>query len=97
MEKKSEIKERFEKASEEEFDDIMGICVICDKKGLTKLEHKSLCAKHLVMLEDEGCMKAYLQRDIEEYGKIKEHKGIQSEIKKQMPKLYKDMKDFFSV
>ncbi|MAH51135.1 hypothetical protein CMI37_35285 [Candidatus Pacearchaeota archaeon] len=97
METNLDVKKKFDKAQKETPDDIMGTCVICKKKGITKCDHKSLCAKHFIMLEDEECIKAYLQMDITDDGKITEPKEIQIEIKKQMPKVYEQLEGFFEV
>ena len=77
----------------------LGKCKKCKRKAITAIDagETPLCAYHYVKQEDEECLKARLQSDIDEYGKIKEHKEIQLQIKKQKPKLYEQLKDFFEV
>lgn len=74
-------------------------CKICGKKAAKIVEggETQLCAKHYVEQEDEECLKADLQMDIEDHGKIIEPKEVQLEIKKQKPALYEQLKDYFEV
>jgi len=76
-----------------------GKCKKCKNKAVTAINagETPLCAYHYVEQEDNECLKARLQSDIDEYGKIKEHKEIQQEIKKHKPKLYEQLQDFFEV
>lgn len=76
-----------------------GKCKKCSKKAVTAIDAGDvfLCAYHYVKQEDDECLKARLQSDIDEHGRIKEDKEIQKEIKKQRPELYKQLKNFFEV
>jgi len=95
--KKSGLKQKLENSPEEEFDDKIENCVVCKKKGITKYNHKSVCAKHFVEIEDEMCMKSRLLDDVNKFRKIKEPLEIQKEIKKQMPGLYEELGGYFEV
>ena len=77
----------------------LGKCKKCEKKAVTAIDagETPLCGKHYVAQADEECLKSSLLNDISCYGKIKEHKDIQLEIKKQRPKLYEQLEGYFEV
>ena len=77
----------------------LGKCKKCGKEAVTAIDagETPLCAYHFVKQEDEECLKSSLLRDIDEHGKIKEHKEIQLEIKRQKPELFEQLKDSFDV
>ena len=76
-----------------------GKCKKCKKEAVIAINAGkiSLCAYHYVKQEDEECLKAFLLNDIEQFNKIKLDKEIQKQIKKQKPKLYEQLKDYFEV
>ncbi len=77
----------------------LGKCKKCGKKAITAINagETPLCAYHYIEQEDEECLKALLEQEIEEDEKITEPKDIQLEIKKQKPSLYFSLKEYFSI
>ena len=71
---------------------------MCDHPAVTAIEagDKPLCGYHYVLQEDEACLKAHLQADIQEFGTIMEHPDIQAWIRRLRPQLYQQLRDYFS-
>lgn len=91
MDKVSTFKERLKKAHKEEFDGNIQQCVICKKDGIIKYDHKSLCAKHFVQIENDECIKEYFRCE------MRYPKEVQVEIKKQKKHIYEKFREFFDV
>ena len=56
----AKLRRLFDAARSESQDDVISKCVVCAKLGVTKLNRKSLCLRHYMMLEDEECLRAFL-------------------------------------
>lgn len=80
-------------------DDYFGRCKKCNKKAVTAINagDTPLCAYHFIKQEDDECLVSRLKEQIDEMGKIMEEKEIQLEIKKQKPKVYEYLKEYFSI
>ena len=84
----------FAVAESEQYDDQLSRCVICGKPGVIKSEHRSLCAKHYVALEDRGCLEASIVKEFNLDGQSATFDEIKHELKKQRPDLFRRLENF---